>query len=305
MHYYAQFIVLYEFLFYIEIMLVNTRQNSNETTLFFYNVMYAIFHVENKEPVLTEEEFKTLVEIGAEEKVLKRKEKELIEGVLEFGDITAKEVMTPRTKMYSLDGSIPLNKALKSIADSPFSRVPIFNKKIDNVIGVVHLKDVIRYVYRKKTKLKLSKIAQKPYFIPETKIISDLFKDFQEQNIHMAIVVDEYGRVSGIVTLEDLLEEIVGEIIDESDINPELIMRIDNHTVVVHGDTEIDHINHFFGTMIPEGDHSITIGGLILQHLKKFPKKGAKLEVETIKIIVEEVSEKHILKVKLIKPRTK
>ena len=264
-------------------------------------LMHKLFNIENDNPLLTQEEFRTLVEIGAEEHVLKRKEKEFIEGVLEFGDITAKEVMTPRTKMFALDGNLPLHKAIKSIANSPFSRVPIYDKEIDHIIGIVNLRDVLRYVQKKKTQFKLRRIARKPFFVPETKIIGDLFKEFQERKLHSAIVVDEFGGVSGMVTLEDLIEEIFGEIMDESDIKPESIMRIDKNTIVVHGDTEIFYINQFFGINLPEPEHSVTIGGLILERLKKLPRKGARLKIGDIWVKIEEVTAKHILKVRLRK----
>jgi putative hemolysin len=264
-------------------------------------VMHRIFNIENKDPIITEEEFKTLVEIGAEEKVLKRKSKELIEGVLDFEDITAKEVMTPRTKMLALDQKIPLNKALKEIAESPFSRVPIYKKNVDNIVGVVHIKDILRYVQRKKTKFPLRTVSRKPYFVPEGTIISNLFKEFQEKNIHMAIVVDEFGGVSGVVTLEDLIEEIVGEIIDETDIKPELIMRIDKNAVVVHGDTEIDHLNHFFGIDLPTSKRAVTVGGLMVEKLRRIPRKGTKFQVNNVSLTVEEVGTKRILKVRVRK----
>ena len=272
--------------------------------LFFEGITkltYKILRIDHKQPILTQEEFKTMVEIGAEEKVIKRKEKELIEGVLEFGEITAKEAMTPRTKMFALDANLPLHKAIKTIASSPHSRVPVYDKDIDHIIGVVHLKDVLRYVQKKQTQFKLRRIAQKPFFVPETKIISDLFKEFQEKKIHIAVVVDEFGGVSGIVTLEDLIEEIVGEIMDESDLKPELIMRIDKNSIIVHGDTEIFHVNQFFGTNLPEPKHSVTIGGLILEKLKKLPRKGARLKFGEVFVKIEEVTAKHILKVKLRK----
>ncbi|MBT7902378.1 HlyC/CorC family transporter [Candidatus Woesearchaeota archaeon] len=267
-------------------------------------IMYSIFKISNKQPVLTEEEFKTLVEIGAEEKVLKIKEKELIEGVLEFSDITAKEVMTPRTKTYALDGNMSPGKALKLIAKSPFSRVPVYEDSVDNILGVIHIKDVLRELHRKGASVrKIKKIVKKPYFVPETKIISELFKEFQEKKVHIAFVVDEYGGISGIVTLEDLLEEIVGEIIDETDINPDLIMRIDHNTIVAHGETEIYHINEFLGPCLAEDTPSVTISGLILEKLKQFPKKNAKINLEKAILKIEEVSDNHILKVRITKKK--
>lgn len=254
-------------------------------------------------PLLTEEEFKTLLEIGAKEKVIERKEKELIEGVLEFNDITAEEVMTPRVKIFCLDADMTVKNALPLVVKKNFSRIPIYEETVDKIVGIVMVRNLLEAFIKKKADYKLKRVSMKPLFTSNKRIISPLFKELQEKRRHMAIVVDEFGGTEGIVTMEDLLEEIVGEIMDESDISPKMIMRIDKDNIVVHGDTEINYINKFFKINLSRPGRSITIGGLLHHKLKKIPKKGAKLKIKGVELIVEEISQGHILKVRVRKIR--
>jgi CBS domain containing-hemolysin-like protein len=254
-------------------------------------------------PLLTEEEFETLLEIGAKENVLERKEKELIEGILEFNDITVEEVMTPRVKMFCLDADMTVKEALPLINRENFSRIPVYDETIDKIVGVVMVRDVLDACIKRKTGHKLRKLAIKPLFTSSKRIISPLFKELQENRKHMAIVVDEFGGTEGVVTMEDLLEEIVGEIMDESDISPKMIMRIDKDNIIVHGDTEINDINDFFNIALPRPERNITISGLLHHKLKKIPKKGNKLRLSIAELTVEEVSQNKILKVRIKKLR--
>lgn len=252
------------------------------------------------EPTVTEEEVKTMAEMSVKEGGLEQEEQELIEKVFQFNDITAEDVMTPRTQMESLPCDMRIKEALHIIAKSPFSRIPLYKKDRDHIVGIVHVKDVLATLDKKKTGTKLQTLARKPLFIPETQIINELFKMFQEKKIHMAIVVDEFGGTSGIVTMEDLIEELMGEIVDESDINEELIMRLSKNEIKVHGNTEIKEINDFFNVRIP-GKGTDTINALMHKKLKKMPRKGESLEIGNVKIIVDKTSRRKIERVIIIK----
>ncbi len=256
---------------------------------------------ENKNPTVTEEELKTMIEIGEKENIIEQKEKEFIEGVLEFNDITAREVMTPRVRMFALSADIKIKDALPRINKKGFSRIPIYKGTRDKIVGVVHIKDILNAVAKKKTNRKLSSIAADPVFVTENRIVSEIFKEMQEKRTHLVIIVDEYGGTEGIIALEDLLEEIVGEIMDESDLSPEMILRVTKNVVVVHGDTEVDDVNDFFHVNLPVSERYNTVNGLFHHKLRRIPRKNATLEFDGVTIKAQEVSKRKILKAKITK----
>lgn len=261
---------------------------------------HKLLGVEKEMPLITEQEIKTMIRLGAEEKVIERKEKELLESVLEFNDITASEVLTPRIKMFCLSETLTLQESLPIIIKEGFSRIPLFRSTKDKITGIVHVKDVIKGLQSKEA-LQLKDISQKPFFVSKETILSELFKEFQSKHMHMAIVVDEFGGTAGLVTLEDLLEEIVGEIMDEKDLSPTAIMRIDKNTIIVHGDTEIDKINNFLNVEIPIKKNYITISGFLHYLFKSIPKIGISKEYKDITFTVEEVVENKPFKIKIKK----
>lgn len=245
--------------------------------------------------LITEEELKTAFEVGAEEQVIEEGEKELLHNVLQFNDITAKEVMTVKSKVFSLNASMKVEKAIPLVAKSPFSRIPLFESSKEDIVGVIHTKDVVEAVYENEHDFELKEIAVKPYTVKEDIIIDKLFKLFQKNHLHIAIVIDEDDDFIGIVTLEDLLEEIVGEIIDESDVTPERIMRIDKNTVLVDGETEPSYVNSFFNVKIPLKYEDVS--SYLLDKLGKKPKRGKKIKIDGKTFIVEELGEDHIERV--------
>lgn len=258
-------------------------------------------HGEAKRHPITEEELRTMVAMSVESGEVEKKERELIENVFQLNDITAGEVMTPRIGMFCLDADMKLRDALKSMVKCPFSRVPIYQRSKDNIIGILYVKEALKALAKGKGNTRLKTIALKPYFVPESILLNQLFKQFQEKKVHMAIVVDEFGGVAGLVTLEDLLEELVGEIIDESDITPDLIMRIDKNTILVDGKTELDDIYHFFNVRL-QGKGYETISKLILKKLKRIPKQGEEISIEgNVALKIEEATKRKILKVRLTK----
>ncbi len=259
-----------------------------------------VFGADKEQPLITEQEIKAMIQVGAEENVIERKQKELMDGVLEFNDITAFEAMTPRVRMFCLAESVPLKEALPQIIQEGFSRVPVYRSTRDKITGIIHIKDLIREVEVRPT-AQLKDIAQKPFFISKETVLSELLKEFQQKHLHMAIVVDEFGGTAGLVTLEDLFEEIVGEIMDEGDLSPETIMRVDKNTVVVHGDTEIDKLNHFFNVEIPVKKNYVTLSGFLHFLLRSIPQKGATTQYKNLTFTVEEVIDNKPLKVRVKK----
>lgn len=250
-------------------------------------------------PIVTEEELKTMIDMGVEEGEVEKKEREMIENVFELNDITAEEVMTPRIAMFCLDENLSLKDAMQTLAKTPYSRIPIIRSNRDNVIGILYVKDVLKALQKGQKNVKLKTIAREPYFIPEDILLNQLFKKFQDKKIHMAVVVDEHGGVAGLITLEDLLEEIVGEIVDETDITPHVILRVDKNNILVDADTELKNINEFFNIKLP-GNINETVSKLVLKKLKKIPKKGDKVKIDkNVMITVEEATKNKIHKLKV------
>ncbi|NQU98608.1 HlyC/CorC family transporter [Candidatus Woesearchaeota archaeon] len=248
---------------------------------------------------MTEDDLKTAIDIGAEEKSIEQDEKELLKKVFEFNDITAKEVMTRRHNMFCLDANMKVKDAIEAIADSPFSRTPLFLGSLDNIVGVVHTKDVLEAITDDEEDLPLREIGVKPFFIHEKTIIDDLFKMFQERHTHIALVVGEDGKTVGLVTIEDLLEELVGEIIDESDVTPNKIMRVDKNIILVDGETSPKYVNSFFQTDL-DTKHD-TVSDLLIDEFKKVPPRGQEIKINNHIYFIEEVGEEHIERIKVRK----
>lgn len=252
------------------------------------------------EELISEEQIKTMAIMGLEAGVLKKEEKEIIERAVRFADVTVEDVMTPRVDMFTLEGDLNLTEVLSTITKCPFSRIPIYIENKDNIVGILYVKDVLKYIAENKKDIKLKNLAKRPFIVPEQMPIDKLFKEFQKRHIQIAIVVDEHGGVVGLVTMEDLIEELVGEIIDETDISKELIKRIDKKTILVDGETEISAINNFFNVEIP-GKGPETISAVILEKIGRIPKKGERINIDNLNLTIEEVTEREIKKVKIEK----
>jgi len=245
----------------------------------------------NTPPPITEEDIKGVIDQGLEEKALEKDEMELVHGALKFDDTVIRSVMTPRTKMFALNSKMLLFEALPEINQSGYSRIPIFGDTNDDIIGFVHVRDILKELEKDNKMTSLEQIARKPVFASQEKMVSSLLKEMQGRKTHIAIVVDEHGGVEGIVTLEDLLEEIVGEIEDETDLTrPTGYEKIDQDTIITNGDIEIDTINEIFKTKVPEGDDYASLSGLLHEKLRDIPQEGDKVEIEKLRIIVEKVS---------------
>ena len=252
-------------------------------------------------PRLTEEEIKGVIEQGLQDKAIEKQESELVHGALNFDDIVIRSVMTPRTKMFTLNSKTMLFEALPQINQCGFSRIPIHGNNKDEIIGIIHVRDVLKALENDKKTSTLEMISRKPVFVSQEKMVSDLLKEMQGRQTHMAIVIDEFGGVEGCVTLEDLLEEIVGEIKDEKDTEQQIFQNDGSNAIITNGDIEIDTINEIFKTDLSAGDDYSQLNGLLHEQLHDIPKEGDKLEINSLRIIVEKVSKNKPERVKIEK----
>ncbi|MBA4718444.1 MAG: HlyC/CorC family transporter [Nitrosopumilus sp.] len=242
-------------------------------------------------PPITEEDIKGVIDQGLAEKAIEKEEMKLVHGALKFDDTVIRSVMTPRTKMFTLNSKMLLFEALPQINQSGHSRIPIYGNTKDDIVGFIHARDILKELEKDNKMTSLEQIARKSVFASQEKMVSSLLKEMQGRRTHMAIVIDEYGGVEGLVTLEDLVEEIVGEIEDETDLpRPAEYEKIDQDTIITNGDIEIDLINEIFKTNIPEGDDYASLNGLLHERLKDIPQEGDKMELKELRIIVEKVS---------------
>jgi putative hemolysin len=248
----------------------------------------------DRSPFLSEEEFKTLLTVAEEEGSLEESERERLYNVFEFSDTIAKEVMTPRTDMVCLDIQASLDEARDIAVKTGYSRIPVYEENVDHITGILYAKDLLQHA---DNTYKLQDILREPYFIPETKKVDELLQEMQKSKIHLAIVVDEYGGTAGIVTIEDLLEEIVGEIFDEYDVTRIPIRILDERTVLINGMVPIDEVNDLLGITIPE-DGFETIGGFMLDQFGRIPSEGEKISFNGVDFIVSKTDGVRIMNVK-------
>ncbi len=253
------------------------------------------------EEVVTEEEIRMMVDVGGEKGVIEDTQIEMINNIFEFDDIDVADIMTHRTDMVCVDEEEPLSEAVKLSIENGFSRIPVYKEDPDNIIGIVYIKDFLKYVGTNLPKTKTVKDMMRPaYYVPETKRCGELFTEMTEKRVQMAVVIDEYGGTAGIVTLEDVLESIVGNIQDEYDQEDEEISIINDTVFEVDGITDIEEVEEHTGKNFPEGDYD-TIGGYIISVLGFLPQDGEMNEVqfENVKFTVLNVEERRIGKVKV------
>jgi gliding motility-associated protein GldE len=253
-------------------------------------------------PYVTEDEIKMLVDVGEKEGVIEKDEKELIHGVFEFSDTNAVEVMVPRIDMKCLNINESIDDAVKFIRKTGHSRIPVYEKNIDNIVGILYSKDIFGRSKGERAGISLRSLLRPAYFIPETKKLDDVLREMQARRTQMAIVVDEYGGTEGLVTMEDVLEELVGEILDEYDTEESMVRIIDDYTAMVDAKTSIDDLNEAMDIHLPEEEFE-TVGGLIFNTLGKIPKAGDKVMINSTTMIVEKMRGRRISKVKVLKKR--
>ncbi len=253
----------------------------------FLNFIPRITGKIKKTPAATEEELMTFVEVVEEGGEIKEEEKELIHKIFEFDDTNASEIMTPRTDMLVIEADE--EPQLEQIVSSGFTRIPVIEDNIDNIIGIINIKDLFLQKIISGDKIDVRNIMTRPYFVPENKKLDKLLQQFKETKHHMAIVVDEYGGVSGLITLEDALEEIVGEIIDETDKEEPHIVKVQSKEWMVLGKSDIDEVNEAIGMDIPDSKEYDTFSGYILNAIGRIPKEKETITIGTYTITVEEL----------------
>lgn len=258
------------------------------------------FNPHADEETVTEEEIRMMVDVGGEKGVIEDVQKEMINNIFEFDDLDAGDTMTHRTDMVAVEVNDPLQEVIDVSVENGYSRIPVYEDDQDNIIGIVYIKDLLEYVGKKLPDKTLRDIMRKPLYVPESKVCGDLFKEMTEKRTQMAVVVDEYGGTAGIVTLEDIIEAIVGNIQDEYDDEDEEISKIDETTFTIDGVTNLEEVEELTGVEMPEGSYD-TLAGFIIKNLGFLPQEGEVYEViyENLKFTVLEVDERRIEKVRV------
>jgi CBS domain containing-hemolysin-like protein len=254
------------------------------------------------DPELSAEELRTLVDVGVREGIVERGEREMIHKVFELEDTLARTVMVPRTDIFCLDVKTPVREILPALRDQLHSRVPVYEGTIDSIVGILYTKDLLRYLHGLPDDFDLRSSLRPPFFVPESKRADELLKEFQAKKLHLAIVVDEYGGTAGLVSLEDLLEELVGEIADEHDEPERLIQVVNGTTYRVAGKLPIDELNAATGLAISDEAYD-TVGGWVLVLFGRVPRRGERVETPEVAVSVEKVERNRIVEV-LISLRT-
>ena len=249
-------------------------------------------------PFISEEEFLAMADVAVEEDVIEREERALIHSIIEFGDTVVREVMVPRPDMVAVEGSDRVGDVIEIAIAAGYSRIPVYEQGIDDVIGVVYTKDLMRAERENKTDLEVRALVREAHFVPETKRVAELMREMQSDKFHMAIVVDEYGGTAGLVTLEDLIEELVGEIVDEFDVEEPLIEPLPNGEVRVNARMSIDELNDLLHATLPAGDWD-TVGGLIFNLLGHVPTEGENVVADGYRLTAEKVQGRRISRVRV------
>jgi len=249
-------------------------------------------------PLLTEGELRAILSAAEEEEVIEEEEKKLIHSIFELGDTLVREVMVPRTDMVMLEENTGLEEALEVILKTGYSRIPVYRKDFDHITGILYAKDLLPYLKRGETDIHLSRCLREAYFVPETKKVIELLSEMRLRRIHMAVVLDEYGGTAGLVTIEDLLEEIVGEIFDEYDIEQELYEKIGDNRYIFDARISIDDLNELLDLELPSEEWD-SLGGLMYNLMGKIPKQGETVVYSNLRLTAHRVLGKRIYKVLL------
>lgn len=258
----------------------------------------------NDDPqAVTEEEIRMLVDVGEEKGVIEESQKEMINNIFEFDDIVASDVMTHRTDVVAVDINDSFDKVIKTAIEEGYSRIPVYDDDLDDIKGILYVKDLLKYVGQDLPKRGLAHLMRKAYFVPESKKCGELFSEMTEKRIQLAIVSDEYGGFAGIVTIEDLLESIVGNMQDEYDDEEEEFEQLNDTTYTIDGVTDIEEVEEQLGIKLPQGEYD-TVAGMIMSILGRIPDENERptVTVADCEFTVESINERRIERVKIIKP---
>jgi gliding motility-associated protein GldE len=262
-----------------------------------------LFKIDKRKSAILSEEITELVNLGHERGTIVEEEHGLINSIVNFRSVVVHEVMTPRVDIVSVSADTNFNEMIDIINKSGHSRIPVFKEDLDEIIGIIYSKDLLPFIknVNSRENFSLTKIVRKAMFIPRTKLISSLMHEFQEKKMHLAIVVDEYGGTAGLITLEDIIEEILGEIRDEYDKEENPITKLGDNKYIVLGKLSIDELSELLNTTFDENRNYETVGGMILNHAGQIPKEGFSFQLENYKFIVKEIQNKRINKVQIEK----
>ena len=270
---------------------------------FLTRVVTAPFGANPQEGTLiSEEDIKAIIETGEEQGVLDVKERDMIHSVFALGDKKVHEVMVPRTDIVAIDVNTPPQEVLDNVVSAGHSRIPVYEGSPDQIIGVLYVKDLFRRLARGEKDVTVRPFLRPAQFVPETKKVDELLREMQKDKVHIAIVVDEYGGTAGLVTIEDLVEEIVGEIRDEYDVEKELILPVSEHEAVMDARVPFSEVQETFGLEPPEGaDEFDTLGGFVTHELGRLPKAGETVRLNGVKFVVESVDGRRVGRVRVIR----
>ena len=271
---------------------------------FFSDILVRPFggHVKFSAPILTEEELKMLVEAGEDQGVLEEEEKDMIHSIFEFTDTVARQVMVPRIDIKCIESTDTVDDLLELIMKYGHSRIPVYEENVDKIVGIVHAKDLLPAFKEHRLSLDIKQVMRPAFFIPESKKVGELLADFKRSKIQMAIVRDEYGGTAGLVTIEDLLEEIVGEIQDEYDVEEKLFDCIDDNTCLVGARMSIDDLNEQMELDLPEEEDYETIGGFVFGLFGRQPEEGESIDYHGVEFVVEKTDGGRVHKIRVTKP---
>ena len=247
---------------------------------FSTNVILTVLKMkeDNIEEKVSKEELRSLVEVGREHGIINEVEKEMIENIIEFDEKVAREIMIPRTKVFLIDKNISVDELFEKKEVEVYSRIPVYEDEADNIVGILFMKDLMIEAYRKGFQnVKLTEIMQEAYFVPETKNVNELFNEMQAEKKHIAILIDEYGGFSGIVTLEDLIEEVMGNIADEFDADDSSIKKLAANKYFINGELSLNDLNDYFHIEL-ESKHYDTLSGLLIEHMGYIPEDNEDIE---------------------------
>jgi magnesium and cobalt exporter, CNNM family len=253
------------------------------------------------DPVITEAEIKSVVSLGEEIGEVEEDERIMIHNIFRFSDLEACEIMVDRTQIFFLSAGELLKDVAADIVHKGYSRIPVYEENHDKVVGVLYAKDVLQATLQGDLDIPVKNLIRPAMFIPETMLIDDLLREFQKEKVHLAMVVDEHGGVSGLITFEDLLEEIVGDIYDETDDEKNLIRRIDAKKSIVKGETEIEEVNRVLNLGLDEREDYETISGFILAELRRIPEVGEELTIGKDTIRITKADQQRIIEVQIEK----
>ena len=259
-------------------------------------------HLPKPTSKMTSEDIRTMAEVSEQEGSIKEDEREIIENVIEFGSTTVREIMTSRVNVIGVSNTDTLQDVLKLIKDQGFSRMPLYENDLDTILGVIYAKDVLPYLHKEDGNVPLNwnTICRKALFIPPTKKLDDLLRDFQQEKTHMAIVVDEYGGTEGLITMDDILEEIVGDIIDEEGEDPDLFTQFKSGIYIFDAQIDLDDMEDILECeLTSENDEFETLGGLIYHLTESLPTVGERIKFKNLELTVHSVQNNRIKKVRV------